>query len=729
MNGYAAHASYMFSTGRAGARSGGSSRMMLMMPMPDERAAEAAESPPAASPPPPAPASPPPPPPSPPSVQVPLPAEPPAGHAPAPAPLPASSPLQRPASLASLGVRRPSSSLAAPAPSSRSVRSVRSARSVASDAASSTVRSSDVESLSPAAAAAAAAALAVAAGAAAQTVADLPPEFEDLQVSLSSPTVTFRGLHSVLHNDTATLQGHVYVLFGRPPRGLRSVRVRAVGEERVHAFSERSRPSRPRGIFEHLVFLERIVTVWEPTPHELEITRSRELRFRIDLPGDICPATCATAEGSIAYTLEVLLDMVPEHSAADASGPRTPAAASTAASTSAPASAPAAGPLFAAPGTRGVITKRLSALTIGRLGSSSSRAAATAALAAAVHSTTPPAPLATGTEPAMVSSPTEADQASSSDANVGAEPDFVRGEDGDGDEGAAGIAPAKRLTITLTPPSHTDIAGAAAESETSSTAAEATAVPLTAPGTPPGASAGSARGSPLRRSVHAQDPPPDSPVTQAQAPAVAGGAAATTQGLARAFAKLSGIGGHKTQQTEALLVAVVDWRVQRLPTLAEMKQYTEAVMISRLQVNCFATGARILLAHEAEPFNWITVTPCRISVHLVGAIGTIVVERIVVSLVERTLLSGRKRSLASTLRPGFKSYERDRNVLGQRVLQDDAIGPSVLLDLYDLSSAETLNQAAQGTHVGVSHHIALEIHCLKRVQPVHMEIPVMLSFT
>nr|KAJ3407365.1 hypothetical protein HK105_003387 [Polyrhizophydium stewartii] len=662
MNGYAAHASYMFSTGRAGARSGGSSRMMLMMPMPDERAAEAAESPPAASPPPPAPASPPPPPPSPPSVQVPLPAEPPAGHAPAPAPLPASSPLQRPASLASLGVRRPSSSLAAPAPSSRSVRSVRSARSVASDAASSTVRSSDVESLSPAAAAAAAAALAVAAGAAAQTVADLPPEFEDLQVSLSSPTVTFRGLHSVLHNDTATLQGHVYVLFGRPPRGLRSVRVRAVGEERVHAFSERSRPSRPRGIFEHLVFLERIVTVWEPTPHELEITRSRELRFRIDLPGDICPATCATAEGSIAYTLEVLLDMVPEHSAADASGPRTPAAASTAASTSAPASAPAAGPLFAAPGTRGVITKRLSALTIGRLGSSSSRAAATAALAAAVHSTTPPAPLATGTEPAMVSSPTEADQASSSDANVGAEPDFVRGEDGDGDEGAAGIAPAKRLTITLTPPSHTDIA-------------------------------------------------------------------ATTQGLARAFAKLSGIGGHKTQQTEALLVAVVDWRVQRLPTLAEMKQYTEAVMISRLQVNCFATGARILLAHEAEPFNWITVTPCRISVHLVGAIGTIVVERIVVSLVERTLLSGRKRSLASTLRPGFKSYERDRNVLGQRVLQDDAIGPSVLLDLYDLSSAETLNQAAQGTHVGVSHHIALEIHCLKRVQPVHMEIPVMLSFT
>ncbi|KAJ1339567.1 hypothetical protein BSLG_005814 [Batrachochytrium salamandrivorans] len=143
-----------------------------------------------------------------------------------------------------------------------------------------------------------------------------------------------------------------------------------------------------------------------------------------------------------------------------------------------------------------------------------------------------------------------------------------------------------------------------------------------------------------------------------------------------------------------MVACLSDFRVQRVPTFSELKIYSKPTTISKLQVNCFVTGSRIILAHQAGP---------------------------------KTLLL--KSSLLAKVKPEFKSYVRDRNVLGAREIPREAIGPRILLDLYDISAAQVLNQTMFGKHLEVSHHLAVEVHIVDRPQAVLMEIPIVLAFT
>ncbi|KAH6564223.1 hypothetical protein BASA82_001188 [Batrachochytrium salamandrivorans] len=335
-----------------------------------------------------------------------------------------------------------------------------------------------------------------------QMSSDLPPEILALQITLSNPTITFRGVNPghLLDNDTTPLQGHVSVHFAQMPTALACVRLRIVGEELVRAYSSRSKISQPRGIFEHHVFLSRSIVLWEPSQEELLSTRSRELRFKINLLGEQCPPSFLSDEGSIAYRVEVVLDL-----------------------------------------------------------------------------------------------------------NESAKENVKDGV--------------------------------------------------------------------------------------------------------------------------VLCACMSDFQVQRIPTLAEMKLYTQSLMLSKLQITCLAAGPRIILAHQAGPSNLITVTPCRVSICIEGVPGLTIINRIIVSLVERTRLLGRKQSILAKIRPKFKAYIRNRNVLGAREISPDAIGSSILLDLYDISAADVLNQTTYGKHLEVTHHLAVAIHCNKRPYPVLMEIPIIVAFT
>ncbi|OAJ43107.1 hypothetical protein BDEG_26490 [Batrachochytrium dendrobatidis JEL423] len=318
-----------------------------------------------------------------------------------------------------------------------------------------------------------------------QVQTDLPPEIMSMQINLSNPVITFRGVNQghLLDNDLASLQGHVYVHFKDPLMSLARVRLRIVGEEFVRAFSDRSKPSKLRGIFEHHIFLNRTVVLWEPMKQELMLIRSRELRFKVDLQGNRCPPTFASNEGSVSYRVEVLLDIREE--------------------------------------------------------------------------------------------PNE-------------------------------------------------------------------------------------------------------------------------------------LNNWKSGGNIEMVACLSDFRVQRVPTFSELKIYSKPTTISKLQVNCFVTGSRIILAHQAGPKNFITVTPCRVSIHMAGTIKHVLIDHVIVSLVERTKFLGRKSSLLAKVKPEFKSYVRDRNVLGAREIPREAIGPRILLDLYDISAAQVLNQTMFGKHLEVSHHLAVE---------------------
>ncbi|KAI8930346.1 hypothetical protein BC831DRAFT_395274, partial [Entophlyctis helioformis] len=186
----------------------------------------------------------------------------------------------------------------------------------------------------------------------------------------------------------------------------------------------------------------------------------------------------------------------------------------------------------------------------------------------------------------------------------------------------------------------------------------------------------------------------------------------------------------KSPSLLTLLGAVADFRVQRLPTISEMKNHMEPFATSTAHVSCVTTGSRLLLAHEAAAGVYMSVSPCRVSLQIISSAGPYQINKIVASLVEQTVFTGRKRSLVTKMQKNStKSYTRTRDVLGEREIGGDAVGTLVVLDLCDLSAATSLNQDALSTHVAVTHHLALDVHCDKQEGSLQLRIPILVAFS